>query len=336
MIREAIEAIVSGRNLDSDEAATTMHEIMTGRATVAQIASFITALRIKGETVEEIIGMARTMRRNSLKVALTEDLVDTCGTGGDGLGTFNISTASALVAASAGLKVAKHGNRAASSVCGSADVLEACGVRIDLGPQEVERCIREIGIGFLFAPVFHPAMRFAAEPRREIGIRTVFNVLGPLTNPATPRSQVLGVARADLGEKMALALERLGCERAFVVHGGDGADELTLSSDNQIWELADHSVKAYRLSPIDVGLAIQQPGLTKGGDAETNRNLMELVLSGEPGPISDAVAFNSGAALLVANKVSDIGAGVRHAKEILSTGEPWRKMVAFAEFSQSL
>jgi anthranilate phosphoribosyltransferase len=336
MIREAIEAIVSGRDLDSDEAATSMQEIMTGRASAAQIASFITALRIKGETVEEILGMARTMRRNSLKVSLTEDLVDTCGTGGDGLGTFNISTATALVVAAAGLKVAKHGNRAASSVCGSADVLEACGVRIDVGPQEVEKCIREIGIGFMFAPVFHPAMRFAADPRREIGIRTVFNILGPLTNPAAPRSQVLGVARPELGETMALVLDRLGCEHAFVVHGGDGADELTLNSGNQIWELKHHKVETFTLSPSDVGLEVQQPGVIKGGDADTNRSLMEAVLGGEPGPLSDAVAFNSGAALYVANKVSDVESGVRQAKEILATGEPWKKMVLFAEFSQGL
>ena len=234
MIREAIGQVVAGRDLTHEEAAQSMNEIMEGEATPAQIAAFITALRIKGETVDEITGMATTMRQKSLKVTTDGLLVDTAGTGGDGLNTINVSTAAALVAAAAGVKIAKHGNRAASSACGSADVLEASGVKVDLSPDGVKRCMEEVGFGFMFAQAFHPAMRHAGGPRREIGIRTVFNILGPLTNPASAHAQLLGVADPVVGDKMAQALGRLGTRRAMVVHGEEGLDEISISGPTTV------------------------------------------------------------------------------------------------------
>jgi len=336
MIREAIDSIVSGRDLDTDEAATTMQEIMSGRSTSAQISAFITALRMKGESIDEILGLARTMRRNSLKVDVEGPLVDTCGTGGDSLGTFNISTAAAIVAAATGLRVAKHGNRAVSGSCGSADVLEACGVRIDLGPRAVEQCIKEIGIGFMFAPKFHPAMRFAADARREIGIRTVFNILGPLTNPAQAQHQVLGVAKEELGETMAKTLNRLGCKHVLVVHGEDGADELTLAGNTRIWEVSDNEIRIYTVHPHDLGLVRAEPHQLKGGGPEQNRDLMESILKGKPSVLSDAVALNAGAALVASDAVGNLRDGIQQAQETLHSGKPWEKIMEFSQLTQSL
>jgi anthranilate phosphoribosyltransferase len=336
MIREALEALVSCRDLTAEEAAAAMGEIMAGQATAAQIGAFLTALRMKGETVDEIAGMARVMRQHALKVVVPGPLIDVVGTGGDGLGTFNISTAAALVAAAAGLHVAKHGNRAASGVCGSADVLEACGVRIDLPPQGVTRCIQEVGIGFMFAPAFHPAMRHAAGPRRELGIRTVFNILGPLTNPAGAQAELLGVARAELGEKMAQVLGRLGTQRALVVHGEDGIDEMSVSAPTRVWELNKGTVKSYTVTPEEVGLARSSLSQLKGGAPQENRVLMERVLSGEPGPLGDAVALNAGGALLVGGAVQSLQDGVRRAQEVLKSGAGLEKLHALAALSQKL
>ena len=235
MIKEAIEAAISGVSLSMEQASATMREIMDGEVTPAQLAAFLTALRLKGEASSEIAGMASVMREKALRVQVDGTLVDTAGTGGDGKGTFNVSTAAAFIGAAAGLKVAKHGNRAASGSCGSADVLEALGVKIDLGPDPVERCIEGVGIGFMFAQTFHPAMRHAAPVRREIGIRTVFNILGPLTNPAGAQCQVLGVADATIGDKMADVLKLLGTRHSLVVHGEDGLDEFTLGATNRVW-----------------------------------------------------------------------------------------------------
>ena len=336
MIRECIEAVVNGRDLDTDEAATAMNEIMTGQATPAQIGALITALRMKGEVVEELVGLARVMRRNALRVNVEGPVVDTCGTGGDGAGTFNISTAAALVAASAGVKVAKHGNRAASSACGSADILEACGVKVDLRPSHVEECLRVVGIGFMFAPVFHPAMRHAAGPRREIGIRTIFNILGPLTNPAGAQYQVLGVAREELGEKMAQALARLGTERTLVTHGEDGTDEFSTTGTSRVWDVTGRSVTFYAVTPEEAGIKRCKPEMLRGGTPEENRDIMERVLQGEQGPICDAVALNAGAALLVAGHQRNLRMGVQQAKVLMDQGEPWRKLQALAELSQEL
>ena len=265
MIREAIDALISGRSLGMEEASTVMREIMDGEATPAQLGAFLTALRAKGETPQEMAGMATVMREKALRVRVEGTLVDTAGTGGDGKGSFNISTASAFVAAASGLTVAKHGNRAASGSCGSADVLEALGVKIDLGPEGVKRCMEEVGFGFMFAPTFHPAMRHAAPVRREIGIRTVFNVLGPLTNPAGAQCQLLGVAAVSLGDKMAEVLVLLGSEHSLVVHGEDGLDELTLGGENQGMGRAQRGSSLLLRNPARAGPAAGIHRGDKGG-----------------------------------------------------------------------
>ena len=336
MIQEAISSVVSGRDLSQEEASQVMEEIMTGEATPAQFGAFVTALRLKGETTEEIAGMARVMREKALHVQSDSDLVDTCGTGGDGSHTINVSTIAAFVTAGAGLKVAKHGNRAMTSACGSADVLEAAGVKIDLGPQGVERCIREVGIGFMFAPTFHPAMRFAGPPRREIGIRTVFNILGPLTNPAGARSQVLGVADGALGEKMAIALRRLGCQHALVVHGEDGLDEVSIAAPSQVWELKDGDIYNFAVAPEDLGLPRASREAIRGGSAEENAASMERALSGERGPHRDVALLNAAAALVAGDAARDLGQGVALASQAIDSGRAMEKLRALVELSQKL
>jgi anthranilate phosphoribosyltransferase len=336
MIKEAIAALVAGKSLTADEAAGVMGEIMQGEATPAQFGAFVTALRIKGETAEELTGLARMMRAKVIPIAVPYPVVDTCGTGGDGSGTFNISTAAAIVAAAAGVKVAKHGNRAASSQCGSADVLESLGVIIDLAPERVKRCLDEVGICFMFAPLFHPAMKYAAAPRREVGIRTVFNVLGPLTNPAGAESQLLGVADAALLEKMALVLKGLGSVHALVVHGGDGLDEITVCGNTGVCELKDGEIVRYTIDPEDFGLAKAAPGSLKGGDAKENAALFRDVLAGTPGPKLDAVLLNAAAVLYAGDKVSDLKQGVALARETIFSGRATAKLQEFIEFSRGL
>ena len=337
MIREAIDTLVRGRDLSQEEAAQAMNEMMEGEATPAQIAAFITALRIKGETVDEITGMALTMREKSLKVTTDGLLVDTCGTGGDGQNTINVSTAAALVTAAAGVKVAKHGNRAASSACGSADVLEALGVKIDLSPEGVQRCLEEVGIGFMFAPVFHPAMRHAAVPRREIGIRTVFNILGPLTNPAGAHAQLLGVADPLAAEKMAQALGRLGTQRAMVVHGEEGLDEISIAGPTKVWELSGGGqVRSYAITPEDAGLRRSSLSGIQGGSVERNAELLRGILRGDAGPTLDVVLLNAAAALVVGDKARDLGEGVAQAREAIASGVAREKLEALARLSQQL
>ncbi len=335
MIREAIQTLISGRSLSTEEASLVMEEIMQGEATPAQFGALVTALRLKGETVEEIIGLAKVMRAKAIKVSTSEPVVDTCGTGGDGQATFNISTTAAIVAAAAGLKVAKHGNRAISSQCGSADVLEALGVRIDLGAREVERCLEEVGIGFMFAPVFHPAMKYAAAPRREIGIRTIFNLLGPLTNPAGARAQVLGVADETLVEKLALALQGLGAHHILVVHGEDGLDEITISGKTIVCELKGRSLKNYLISPEDFGLPKADLTQLRGATAAENAALVLDILSGLGGPKRDAVLLNTAAVLLAGDKVSTFGEGIALAREAIDSGRALSKLKELIEFSQS-
>ena len=339
MIREAIAELVEGRDLSQEDAAQVMNEIMEGEATPAQIGAFVTALRIKGETVAEITGMAQTMRANSLKVQADvsgESLVDTAGTGGDGQNTMNISTAAAVVAAAAGAKVAKHGNRGASSVCGSADILEASGVKVDVAPDGVKRCIEQIGIGFMFAPIFHPSMRHAAVPRREIGIRTVFNIMGPLTNPAGAGAQVLGVADPSYGDKMARVLGRLGTNRAMVVYGEDGMDELSITGPTQVWELSDGQVNSYSITPEDAGLKRASLDDIRGGSLERNLELFRDVLQGASGPAQDVVVLNAAATLVVAGKADDLHSGVSMAREAINSGAAREKLEAFAALSQEL
>jgi anthranilate phosphoribosyltransferase len=336
MIREAIAAVAAGKSLKMAQAAAVMREIMEGEATPAQLGAFLMALHIKEETPEEIAGMAQVMREKALKVRAVGPLIDTCGTGGDGKNTFNVSTAAALVAAGAGLKVAKHGNRAASGSCGSADVLEALGVKIDLAPEGVQRCIEEVGVGFMFAPVFHPAMRHAAPVRREIGIPTVFNVLGPLTNPAGVQSQLLGVANAQLGEKMAEVLRLLGIHHALVVHGEDGLDELTLSGKTTGWEVLDGVIHSWTLPVDHAGLPRATIKDIRGGTKEDNAATIRRILQGEKGPIRDVVLLNSGAALVVGDRAATVRQGVEMAAEIVDSGQALRKLDELIKLSQKL
>ena len=336
MIREMIGRLTEGRSLTQEEAVEVMNEIMEGEATPAQIAAFITALRIKGETVDEITGMAVTMRQKSLKVSTDGLLVDTCGTGGDGQNTINVPTSAALVAAAAGVKIAKHGNRAASSACGSADVLEAHGVKVDLSPEGVKRCMEEVGFGFMFAPVFHPAMGHAAGPRREIGIRTVFNILGPLTNPASAHAQLVGVADPKLGEVMAQALGRLGTQRFMVVHGEEGLDEISIAGPTRVWELADGQVRTSTITPEEAGLTRSSIKGILGGSVEQNARLFREVLQGKGGPMLGVVLLNAAAALVVGNAAVDLKEGVEKARATVTSGAALSKLEALAKLSQSL
>ncbi len=328
--------MVSGHSLDTEEAAAVMREVMEGEVTPAQLGAFLTALRVKGETPQEMAGMARVMREKALTVRVDGTLVDTAGTGGDGKGSFNVSTAAAFIAAASGLKVAKHGNRAASGSCGSADVLEALGVKIDLGPEGVERCIEEVGMGFMFAPTFHPAMRHAAPVRREIGIRTVFNILGPLTNPAGAQRQLLGIADPSLGDKMSEVLRLLGSEHSLVVHGEDGLDELTLGGSTQIWELRNGAVHTYSVSPEEIGMPRVSAEEIKGGSSEENALLMRRLFQGEGGPARDVVLLNGAAILMVGDVAADLREGIALAREAIDSGEALRRMDALVELSQQL
>ena len=336
MIREAIEELVGGRDLSTEQAAQAMNEIMDGEATPAQFGAFVTALRLKGETADEIAGMAQVMREKSLRVHVDGPVVDTCGTGGDASGTFNISTAAGFVVAGAGVTVAKHGNRAMSGACGSADVLEALGVKIDLSPEGVERCLEEVGFGFMFAQRYHPSMLFAAGPRREIGIRTVFNILGPLTNPAGAKSQVLGVADPSMAEKMAQVLGRLGSDHALVVHGNDGLDEITLGDATRVWEMTDGSVSTYSITPEEVGFARAPREALRAGSVEDSTRMLVEVLDGKPGPSRDVVLMNAAAALRAADKVATLEEGVTLAAESLDSGRARQALDGLVELSQRL
>ncbi|MFC1983460.1 anthranilate phosphoribosyltransferase [Chloroflexota bacterium] len=336
MIKEAITTLVSGNSLTTTEAASVMEEIMEGEVTPAQFGAFVTALRLKGETVDEIIGLAKTMRAKAIPVTIAGPVVDTCGTGGDGSHTFNISTTAAFVAAGDGLKVAKHGNRAMSSQCGSADVLEALGVKIDLNAEQVQRCLQEVGIGFMFAPVFHPAMKYAAAPRREIGIRTVFNILGPLTNPAGAKAQLLGVADEMLVEKLVSALQGLGCDHALVVHGEDGLDEITVTAETRVCELKDGGIRSYSISPEDFGLSRASLDSLKGGTLDENATMLRSILAGAPGPQRDAVLMNAAAVLLAGDKVETLQQGIDLAREVIDSNQAQAKLEQLIEFSQSL
>ena len=313
-----------------------MGEIMDGDATPAQIAAFLTALRAKGETPDEIAGMAMVMREKALKVRVEGTLVDTAGTGGDGKGSFNISTAAAFVAAASGLRVAKHGNRAASGTCGSADVLEALGVKIDLGPEGVERCIEEVGFGFMFAQTFHPAMRHAAPVRREMGIRTVFNILGPLTNPAGAQCQLLGVADPALGPTMAEVLKLLGTQHSLVVHGEDGLDELTLGGQTVVWDTQQDGISSYSVSPEELELPAVSAGDIKGGGPEENARMLRSLFQGKKGPLRDVVLLNSAGVMVAGGKAGDLKEGIGLSAEAIDSGRALKVVDRFVELSQVL
>ncbi len=339
-IQQAIAKVIQRQNLTEDEMVDAMNEIMSGMATPAQIGSFITALRMKGETVEEITGAVRVMREKATAidsgVAADDILVDTCGTGGDGSGTFNVSTTSAFVVAGAGLPVAKHGNRSISSNCGSADVLEAAGVSLDISPEQVGQCIREIGIGFLFAPALHGAMKHAIGPRKELAIRTIFNILGPLTNPAGANVQVLGVFDEALIEAMAQVLHKLGSKRALVVHGAGNLDELTVTGETKIAELRDGNVICYTITPEELGLKRSSIEELQGGkDAAESAEQMRAVLKGEKGAKRDMVLLNSGAALMAAGLCETLEDGVTKAAEIIDSGLAIQKLDQLIALSNS-
>ena len=336
MIREAIDIIASGHSLSMEDASTVMREIMEGEASHGQMGALFTALHVKGESVDEIAGMATVMREKALKVNVSGKVVDTVGTGGDGQNTFNISTAAAFVAAAAGLKVAKHGNRAASSSCGSADVLEALGVKFDLHPEGVERCINEVGFGFMFAPAFHAATRHAVPVRREIGIRTVFNILGPLTNPAGAQYLLVGVAYPELGQRMAEVFQTLGAKHAIIVHGDGGLDEITLSGDTSVWELADGKVSTWTLTLADTGMPKREIEEIRGGTKEENAATMRRLFQGEQGPVRDYVVVNSAATLLAAEAVTSLSEGIALAQQVIDSGAAMSKLEALAELSTRL
>ncbi|MBI4532249.1 MAG: anthranilate phosphoribosyltransferase [Candidatus Latescibacteria bacterium] len=336
MIREAIAKITSGKDLCREEAAGVMEEIMTGGATDALIAAFLVALRLKGETPDEITGCATVMREKATKVVTRHSVVvDTCGTGGDHSGTFNISTTAAFVVAGAGLCVAKHGNRAASSRCGSADLLKALGVQIDLPPEQVGHCLDEVRIGFLFAPALHGAMKYAIGPRREIGIRTIFNILGPLTNPAGATRQVIGVYDKTLTETMAEVLRQLGSERVFVVHGDDGLDEITTTTTTTITELHDGEIRTYTVTPEDLGLSRADRQVLLGGDETVNTGITMDVLNGKHGPQRDIVLANAAAGIVAGGAAATLREGIVVAAESINSGRALGKLELLKQVSNS-
>lgn len=327
MIREAIKKVVSGQNLNEAEAVTVMEEIMDGVATPAQIASLLTAMHLKGETVDELTGFARVMRQRATRIKSSHPvLVDTCGTGGDGSSTFNISTTVAFVVAGAGLPVAKHGNRSVSSKSGSADMLEALGVRVDLEPDAVAECLEKAGIAFLFAPTLHRAMGHAAAPRREIGIRTIFNILGPLTNPAGAGIQLIGVYSPLLTEMVARVLARLGTRHSFVVHGAGGMDEVSLAGTTILCEVKNNSVRKGTLDPEKFGFKRHPVSALGGGTPGENASIARHVLAGEKGPCRDVVVLNASLALVAGGKARDINPGIELARASIDSGAALAKL----------
>lgn len=341
MIRQAIARVVERHDLVEGEMIEVMNQIMSGECTPAQIGAFITALRMKGETVEEITGAARVMRERAtpIRVGRTvldidrddinldqETILDVVGTGGDGTNTFNISTTVSFVVSACGVKVAKHGNRSVSSACGSADVLEKLGVNLDVTPEQVEHCINQTGIGFLFAPALHGAMKYAIGPRREIGIRTIFNILGPLTNPAHADRQVMGVYRDDLVEKLAGVLHRLGCKRGYVVHGHDGMDEITLTGETTAAEVTPDGVTLFTVVPEQFGFSRCSMDALRGGDAAANAEIVRAVLQGEQGPRRDVVLLNAAYGLLAAGSCNSAADGITLAEEAISSGRALQQL----------
>jgi anthranilate phosphoribosyltransferase len=329
-----IEKLTRHEDLTGDEAAAAMAEVMEGRAASAHIAGLLIGLAMKGERPEEIVGLARAMRAHAVPTSKPyAQVFDTCGTGGDRSGTFNISSCAALVVAACGVRVAKHGNRSASSLSGSADVFEALGVRIGASPAVVERCLADAGIGFFFAQTFHPSMKHAAQTRRELGVRTAFNLLGPLTNPGGATRQLVGVPRAEFTELMARALMLLGSERAWVVHGADGIDELTTTGYTKISECREGAVNTFYLHPADVGLAKTTLASLKGGDAQHNAQMIEAVLAGQRGPARDIVLLNAGASLLIAGAAASVDEGILTASRAIDRGDAKRTLEALVSVS---
>ncbi|MDA0798103.1 MAG: anthranilate phosphoribosyltransferase [Chloroflexi bacterium] len=336
MIQEALQKLTAGSSLSVEDSMAVAEEIMTGEATPAQIAGFLVALRMKGETVDEITGMAKVMREKSLHVNTDGEVLDVVGTGGDGSNTFNISTAALLVSAAAGVPVAKHGNRAASSKSGAADILEANGVKLELSPDSVRKCIDELNVGFMFAPAFHPAMRFAGPVRRELGLRTVFNILGPLTNPAGAGYQLLGVGFEGYAELMANVLASLGTKHSWVVRGDDGLDELTTTTTTQVYEVTGGRVRHFEVSPEDAGLGRVDLSELQATDSSAITALFHQSLSPGASAAKDIVMLNAAASMVVVGRAADLRAGVALARETIDSGEPLEKLQALAKLSQTL
>jgi len=336
MFPALIDKLTRREDLTTEEAAAAMGEVMAGRVPEAQIAGFLMGLAMKGERPTEIVGLARAMRAHAVQIPRhAEGVFDTCGTGGDRSGTFNVSSSVALVVAACGIRVAKHGNRSVSSLCGSADVFEALGVNVAASPATVARCLDEAGIGFLFAPTFHPSMRHAAPARRALGVRTAFNLLGPLTNPAGPRRQLVGVPRPEFTELLARSLQRLGSERAWVVHGADGVDEISTTGYTKISECRDGSVNTFYLHPADVGIPKASAAALRGGDAGENARIITRVLEGERGPARDIVLLNAGAALFIAGQATSIGTGIQQASQAIDRHDAKRKLAELAAISNA-
>lgn len=320
MFAELITKLLKRDDLTAEEAAAAMDVVMRGEAHPAQVAGMLIGLAMKGERPAELVGLARTMRARGVHITAGAVAVDTCGTGGDRAGTFNISTAAALVVAATGVQVVKHGNRSVSSHCGSADVLEALGVTVDAPPAVVQRAVDEAGIGFCFAPTFHPAMRHAGDARRALGVPSAFNLLGPLTNPARVPFQIVGVARPELTELMARALQQLGATRAWVVHGADGLDELSTTGYSKVSECHGDVVRTFYVHPADIGLPKAAPGALTGGNAAHNAGIIRAVLGGEPGPARDVVLLNAGAALLITGQAPSLREGLARAADAIDSG----------------
>ncbi len=335
MFRENLNKIVHGKNLSGNEMSEMITEIFSGSITDAQIGAFMAALATKGETFEELAGAAKAMRRKALRIQVSSStVVDTCGTGGDAAQTFNISTTTAFIVAGCGVTVAKHGNRSVSSKCGSADLLEAMGVKLDINPEIVEEAIEEIGIGFLYAPLYHGAMRYAAKARKEIGIRSIFNMLGPLTNPAGANCQLLGVYAPELTEMFAQALRLLGAKRAFIVHGHDGLDEISVCAPTRISELKDDLIRTYDITPEHFFGSKANPKDLAGGDPEENAEITRKILAGEKGPKRDVVVLNASAALVAAGKARDFNEGISLAQTSIDSGAAAAKLEKLAKYTQ--
>ncbi|RMF92307.1 MAG: anthranilate phosphoribosyltransferase [Candidatus Schekmanbacteria bacterium] len=333
MLKKCISKLANGNSLSEEEAYLAIKEILKGKATHSQIASFLTALTIKGESLEEIIGAVKAMREMAVTIKLNDvNAVDTCGTGGDASGTFNISTTAAIVAAGAGVTVAKHGNRSVSSRCGSADILEKMGVKVNLSPEKVAKCIDEIGIGFMFAPQFHSAMKYAAPVRKEIGIRTIFNILGPLSNPAEVRRQVVGVFSEKVQDLYAETLLRLGIEKAYIVHSDDGLDEISVCAETRVLEINKGKISDYRIAPEDFGMMRHRRDEIIGDNAEINRDIIIRILKGAEGGKRDIVLLNAAAAIAASGRVESMEEGLEIAKESINSGKAEKKlqdMIAF-------
>ncbi len=336
MITKILEKLGDKQDLTEKETIAVMQCIMDGQLSSAQIAAFLMGLKIKGETVDEIAGCVQVMRSRAKSIKGPDSVIDTCGTGGDKSSTFNISTASALVAAATGIPVAKHGNRSVSSLCGSADVLLELGVKIDLTPEQTEKCLRETGIAFLFAPVYHTSMKYAAEPRRDMGVRTVFNILGPMSNPAGAKRQIIGTFNLQTAEKMSQVLQKTGSEHVLIVHSKDGLDEISLSDETTVFEMKGDSIDRFQFAPEDVGVKRQSLDQIKGNNAADNASIIEMMLKGEKGAYADVTALNAGAAIYIGKKAESIKQGVDMAFDTIYSGKALEKFASLREFTQTV